>query len=523
MHPDAVIPSIRHLRAGDLIATYTQGSLRNIRLGSRELLRQIYFAVRDQHWNTIPATITHEAVNASDRGFHIQIAVEHLEAGVDFRWTGTLTGGPDNRITFAVAGQAHSEFLRNRIGLCVLHPLADCAGRPCEIEHLDGTREQSRFPELVSPHQPFLAVRAISHQPFAGTVVRVSFSGGVFETEDQRNWSDASFKTYSTPLSLPFPVMVRPGDGVEQQVELLVGSQFVTAAAVTGRDPVEIEIDWSGEQPIPAIGAAWNGMPRSAALSHLRVDVNFADLSWPDDLAAAAGFGVALEIAVFTADPHRDLAQLHVELTRLGNPAVRLIVFSPDGTLSQPEMLNAAREIFKDVLIGGGSNTNFVEVNRNRHGIAPFDFVSWPVNPRVHATDDQTMIENLEGQSPAITTARAFCPNRRLSISPVMVPEFAASSGWIAISLKHLLTAGISSVTYKTADPILHEICQFDARAVVPSTSSEFRRMDALILRKPGNAVAWIANFQPESQRVRIGSRETTVDPLAVLRLELED
>ena len=30
-------------------------------------------------------------------------------------------------------------------------------------------------------------------------------TGDVFEMEDQRNWTDASFKTYCTPLRQPFP------------------------------------------------------------------------------------------------------------------------------------------------------------------------------------------------------------------------------------------------------------------------------------------------------------------------------
>ena len=38
--------------------------------------------------------------------------------------------------------------------------------------------------------------------------------GETFETEDQRNWSDASFKTYGTPLHLPFPVEVEEGTRV---------------------------------------------------------------------------------------------------------------------------------------------------------------------------------------------------------------------------------------------------------------------------------------------------------------------
>ena len=34
------------------------------------------------------------------------------------------------------------------------------------------------------------------------------FNGETFEMEDQRNWTDASFKTYCTPLSLPYPIKI---------------------------------------------------------------------------------------------------------------------------------------------------------------------------------------------------------------------------------------------------------------------------------------------------------------------------
>ena len=39
----------------------------------------------------------------------------------------------------------------------------------------------------------------------------VRFHGEVFESEDQRNWGDYSFKTYSTPQARPKPVAVAPG------------------------------------------------------------------------------------------------------------------------------------------------------------------------------------------------------------------------------------------------------------------------------------------------------------------------
>ena len=38
--------------------------------------------------------------------------------------------------------------------------------------------------------------------------------------EDQRNWTDASFKTYSTPLRIPYPVEVAPGQDPVQAVTM---------------------------------------------------------------------------------------------------------------------------------------------------------------------------------------------------------------------------------------------------------------------------------------------------------------
>jgi hypothetical protein len=56
------------------------------------------------------------------------------------------------------------------------------------------------------------AANAISYQ--------LDFEGDVFQTEDQRNWGDASYKTFCTPLSLPFPVQLQKGDTVWQRVTL---------------------------------------------------------------------------------------------------------------------------------------------------------------------------------------------------------------------------------------------------------------------------------------------------------------
>ena len=112
-------------------------------------------------------------------------------------------------------GVARSTFLRNRIGFCVLHPIHECAGAACRIEHVDGTVETTRFPQYIAPQAlvdgiihpvyPFADLRAMAHEVQPGVWADLRFEGETFEMEDQRNWTDASYKTYGTPLRLPFP------------------------------------------------------------------------------------------------------------------------------------------------------------------------------------------------------------------------------------------------------------------------------------------------------------------------------
>ena len=222
------------LRAGPLRLVFDRGELRWIRLGEREVLRGIYVAVREEGWATVPAALGDLEIEAEPESFRIRFVARHRRGRVHFDWEGRIEGGADGRIVFRMAGAAGSTFLRNRIGLCVLHPLRECAGRPCTVEHADGSIERGRFPGDISPHQPFKAIRAISHEVLPGLDAEVRFEGDVFETEDQRNWTDASFKTYSTPLDLPFPVEVKAGTRISQAATLSLRGDAPAAEAPSG-------------------------------------------------------------------------------------------------------------------------------------------------------------------------------------------------------------------------------------------------------------------------------------------------
>ena len=84
----------------------------------------------------------------------------------------------------------------------------------------DGAVLEGELPRAIEPQifgqASFQDLRRLAHEIEPGCWAELVFEGEVFEMEDQRNWTDASFKTYGTPLTRPFPVEFHPGERVRQ-------------------------------------------------------------------------------------------------------------------------------------------------------------------------------------------------------------------------------------------------------------------------------------------------------------------
>jgi len=134
----------------------------------------------------------------------------------------------------------------NRAGFVVLHPVA-LAGSALRVQRPDGQTEAGRFPLTISPSQPFRDIAGLIWDvgPVRATL---GFTGDVFEMEDQRNWSDGSFKTYCRPLRLPWPYDLTPGFPVRQGLRL----------QIAGAPPI---VDAQAAAPLLRIGHSLGIMP----------------------------------------------------------------------------------------------------------------------------------------------------------------------------------------------------------------------------------------------------------------------
>ncbi len=426
-------------------------AIRYVRLGEKEILRSIYGAVRDCNWGTVRPRLSNLRLESSENSFHMTFTVDCEQDEIQFQWEGRVTGDLMGHIRFGFEGTAGSRFLRNRIGLCVLHPLEGCVGQPCAIEHGDGQSTHGAFPDRIAAFQPFKDIRKITHRAGDGIEVEVLLTGDTFEMEDQRNWSDASFKTYSTPLALPFPVLVEEGSQIRQEVRLSLRGVPgpVTVAKV---ELTRLQLPDATPRLTPPLGLclASHGESlsiqeanrlRSLRLSHLRVDIDFAKPDWRDQLRRAEAESLLLDVGLHVAIHLTDRAEAELSdllgMLTATRPRILLwCVFHHAEKCTSERTVTLARERLRrfDSAIpwAAGTPAYFAEWNRGWKGLSGV-LPCYSVNPQVHGDDDATLVENLGGLSDTVSTAwertREPVVVSPVTLRPRFNPNATAASG----------------------------------------------------------------------------------------------
>lgn len=485
------------LTAGPLTLRFCarSGMVREVRAGAVEVLRGIYAVVRDENWGTVPTNLSNVAVDQRPDGFRVSFSAGCRQGPIDFSWLGVLTGEPDGTLCYELDGIAQNTFRRNRIGFCVLHPIRECAGRPCTVEKTDGSTGRGEFPAAISPHQPFRDIRSISHEATSDLRVTVMLEGDVFEMEDQRNWSDSSYKTYCTPLDLPFPVEVRQGTRIRQKVtvHLLPSARAAALRKIqSAGDDVVARLGRVVRVPKLGLCAASHGRRlstleaarlRALRLDHLRVDLKFSSpncfAGFRQSAEEAVAMGVSLHVAFHVSDAAElELARFFDELEPIRSPVAAWFIFHRDAKVTPLDWLDRCKPFLKGrwpaVPIGAGTISDFAELNRQRLPPGSAEIVCYALNPQVHTFDNRSLVESLESQPQMVACAQAFAgasiavapitlkpqcnPNATTAAPPVPRGELPPqvdprqctlfAAGWTLGSIAQLAAAGSAMATY---------------------------------------------------------------------------
>jgi hypothetical protein len=233
-----------------------------------------------------------------------------------------------------------------------------------------------------------------------------------------------------------------------------------------------------------------------------------------------------------------------------------------------------------------GTDVYFAELNRNRPPATLADFLTFSLNPQVHASDNASLTEALAAQAAVLESARQLSAGKPVHASPVTLrPRFNADAtgpepppvpgqlppqvdvrqmslygaAWTLGSLKYLAEAGAGSITWYEAAgrrglflpvtarlpddlfpaqpgvifptyAVFKEVLAYAGAEVVPCKSDNPLMFDGLVLRQEGWQKILLANFtnQPISVQVhptrgRVGVRHLNAETIAGKRNWLAD
>jgi hypothetical protein len=565
---------MQNLRAGRLTLQYAAGSIWNICLGGEELIRRVYLVFQDINWTSRPFVIQSEKWNIQEDSFTAELELSGTKDAANFQGQLRISGSPKGVITYGFSGASSTDFMRNRLGLCLLHPFADLAGKPCALTLSDGLQVASFFPLEISPNQPFKDLSGISHTAATGESVKVEFSGEIFETEDHRNWSDASYKTYCTPIELPFPAKVSMGEKIEQEIR-------ISLEGIPSKEPkpldVEISIDiLPSEIDLPDIGLCLaNDYSDSdhqdfkeLCIKHLRLDLDLDEVdenSLGSALEVTKKLSLKLEISIKAATNYQLSKFLNTNLDLLGSVS-NFLIFSKSSKITPAEFISTARKVLgAAALISGGTDLYFTEINRGNPAVPGIDQISFSLNPQVHSFDDRTVIHNLATQEVIARNASRIARGLKIGVGPISLrprfnpnataPEKDVSNtalpasvdirqmnwfaeAWTAVSIKYLAQSrAINSATYfetvgwrgvkersqgsedsinfpsKPAEhfPVWNLFASLKGFAkCLPSNSNKPELVDALVIRNSHTARLILVNFSNEVQQVHFQGLDLT-------------
>ncbi len=391
------------------------GTIARLSVAGECLVYRAFSALRDEHWGT-PAPRT-SLIESQDR---FVFAHDYQPSGYGLEARTVIDHDPDH-VRLSYTATVTEPFRRNRLGLCLLLP-ATLAGAGIEKIGSKGRVERLQLPRLIEPHQPCTDIATLSFVA-SGAAVRIGFSGDVFEMEDQRNWTDFSFKVYGTPLALPFPVRLDAGERVEQSITIGIERMGDESAAPLrpGRSSHAARTWHTGR--MPAVGSRVRsgfGEARRPTVA-LPLDYYRVDVEGDATASGDVGGGSTPRDHVYHWTHDRRPAD-----ERLGDRGVHVLA-DPTGAEVSPGAPGSGMI---------GTDAAFAELNRSRPAAPDPDVpIVFTASPQVHDRDDETVVDNLFGLRATLASAKALYPGHPIGIGLLeLTPHFNPAAGDLAVN-----------------------------------------------------------------------------------------
>ena len=391
-------PDATQVTHGGFTLDLAHAAIRNVTYEGTQLIDLLYTSIRPSDWSTLGSDERTEEMQVI--GGECIITITESLAGAMLATTKViLTSGNTFSVDYQLQGL--SEYLINRWGICFCLNTADWMGSTVAasgnsyslLQNISPQRvingvTQGLFPaseelHIVAPDQRF--IKAVS-------------TGRVLEAEDQRNWTDNTYKIYSGSLSEPRPFITSAGSIWQQSIKFEVGVPNSKESDLAKIMVQEIEA-------LPSIGMQFNtdsflstdDLEKAFVLldiDHLRIN---AESLTAQKIATTAASGLILEAALLSSNTGAAL-QSEVENLSQRVPAGSRLLIQRDGR----EIVEAA-DLPKNNSLNSyipGTDAYLVDLHREKFNFG--NSVSYSMAPTVHSFDTESIFKTLPTQRESI-------------------------------------------------------------------------------------------------------------------------
>ena len=407
-------PDTTRVEHGDFTFDLARAAVRNVRYKNVQIIDLLYTAIRPWDWSTLDPDQHSEDVKVTSDICVITIK-DSFAGSLDAQ--SEITISKDNKFTVAYELRGLAEYSVNRWGICFCLNSADWMGSTVKSQG-----NEYQLPAAISPQRVVDGVTqglfpAANEMLFAATdqrSIKVVSTGKVLEAEDQRNWTDNTYKIYSGSLSEPRPFVASAGSLWQQSVTFEISPP--NKQVPDGSKIVVNEID-----SLPSIGLQFNTdslLPLDAlnnALFLLDIDhvrINEESLT-AQKINTVSTNGLIVEAALLSSHSgdklHRDIEHLNKQI-----PAGSRILIQREGR----EIVEIG-DLPKNQSLSSfipGTDAYLVDLHRNKYQFG--ESISYSMVPTVHSSDVETIFKTLYTQRESIQFAQEFLAQQVL-VSPI--------------------------------------------------------------------------------------------------------
>ncbi len=407
-------PDTTRVTHGGFTLDLAREAIRNIRFEGVQLIDLLYTAIRPLDWSTLKADEYSADVQIIGDDCVITIT-ESLAGALDAKTKVILSSSNTFSVGYELKGL--TEYPVSRWGVCLCLNTAEWMGSSVVSSGNTYSLAQDISPQRVVDGVIQGLFPASNEMQFIAPDKRnlkVVSTDKVLEAEDQRNWTDNTYKIYSGSLSEPFPFLTSAGSVWKQSVSFEVGVPESVTTDATKILVKEIEA-------LPSIGLQFNNdslltpddLEKAFILleiDHLRIN---EETLTSQKIATTAANGLILETALLSSSKGEDLKEEVLRLSERVPAGSRLLVQRAGRQVVDQADLPKNSSLNSYI---PGSDAFLVDLQSDQYNFG--NSVSYSMAPTVHSFDTETIFKTLFTQQESINFAQKYIAPQ-VFISPI--------------------------------------------------------------------------------------------------------